>query len=693
MDKHEHISVCVVQYPDWANGSKMLLRIADLSKDETALNRAHIDESLPKKFDNRDFLYGKEHDGPDQDDAIGVWGWTATQRDNDDTKDYIDSTFESDKVPFEVIFYSAPSTHTLVEYMRNGIKVRYRGTRVLVYSNYDKKSYHCILCNETNCEFANGIITIKPETDYIYSYILNSQDVIDIDSCSLSLYRFFTIKHDPEKIFVKSHDDIVREIIKSKFSWSKAKGTVDSKRSWQNAKLFIESFSSDIIGDIAAACSCSKQEAEQLLRAFIVNGDSSIQTTILDYLSEDDLIRLLDQNQILKDRFQAAYDRENEQLQKDIDEKKVELQTLVNNVEKCRKDKEALDIQIDELTSKEREIKEIITHDQEVSDHAIEYLQNRVNEVRKDAASVIQEYPLFMNLFKASEESHETVNEQQAVNDNSLYGTATSAFTIGESLENREVVTDWKEQLELLDESLQEAGVNERYSPSLAKFLYVAHIYQIPVLLAGPSGFVIADAVSSALYGKLSAQLDCDGCYNPTDIIEAQSVENNVVAIRSPFKTAWVDAVLSAIQNRSVGRDYYLLVPFADDLVIQPNGILNYAVPVLTELFVVREPSGYPVAGDIDEKFQDYKKCEKVKFSIPASIHLGPMAALKLRTLLAEASKLGVNIADTDFLYLFCVIPYLYVMNKKDVAVEMIQSEQNISKDVIKLVSMFGWME
>ena len=687
MSEYQHTSVCIVEYHDWNEG-KMLKRVADLNENQTSMKAARINEDMPKTFDNRDLLYGgRDNVGPSEEGVLGVWSWSATQRDTDETKDFIDTKYEADKIPIQVISYNVPSPDALVDYLKSGLNVKSRSTRVLLYYHSDRGNYYCVLCNETNCNITSEKITLKPETNYIQLFPIKVQNILNVDSylASISLYRYFTISESGEKLYTKSKDDIVRDVIKRKFSWSKAKGVVDSKRAWQAAKAFIDSSSDDIVDEISTLCSCSKEDAKQLLNNFIMSSDRSLQDTFLDYLSEEDIIRLMEKNPAVQEKFQEEYDKWNDQLKKEIAEKEEELEILEDELEKEKLSEQGLKEATKDLEIKKAELEEQITRDQETIDKAVEVLRNRILSVQNDAVAVMDEYPLFRGLFLTDQvSSMETDHVKKEESRKSQ-----TAFSLGESFEKYEDVYDWRNQIELLDDSLESAGVDRKLSRTLSYFLYLAHVYQIPILLAGPAGDAIANAVSAALYGRLSARLNCDSEYSLADITNARKVTNTTIAIRSPFKAAWSDSILSLIQRKSSSKDYYLLVPFAEDLCIQPNGILNYCVPVLTELFVCNSPNGNIAPGGMRDDFTAYNKSKKIKNLLPDSIHILSLAASNIRPLLSEMENVGKSIPDTDCLYLFGIVPYLYVLNRKEDALDMVHKEAKLGKDIKKLLLDF----
>ena len=129
--------------------------------------------------------------------------------------------------------------------------------------------------------------------------------------------------------------------------------------------------------------------------------------------------------------------------------------------------------------------------------------------------------------------------------------------------------------------------------------------------------------------------------------------------------------------------------PFAEDLLIEPRGLYNYMLPVLTELFVERSSSGTFRGGYLGSGFADHVHPEPQKrIPLMEKVAISPLVQGRLRQILADTKALLRNGSpDDDFL--FGVVPYAYVTGKTDILREELQSGHAVSKDTRSLLQAF----
>ena len=116
-----------------------------------------------------------------------------------------------------------------------------------------------------------------------------------------------------------------------------------------------------------------------------------------------------------------------------------------------------------------------------------------------------------------------------------------SHFIEGSALpaDNLEPSRNQKELQSAIRYELLEAGVTEKHSAGLAAWLYGAFANHVPLLLCGPCGHEIADAFSAAVFGCLSATLNCDGAYSAEFAEKCDMAASTVVTIENPFSSTW----------------------------------------------------------------------------------------------------------------------------------------------------------
>ena len=88
--QHTSIGKVIYDYNRAGYLQKYIIRLADISDDGT-IKLFTKDRNLPHYFDNRDRLHC--NDGPEEENSIGVWNWSATPRDTDPEKDYVKTQY------------------------------------------------------------------------------------------------------------------------------------------------------------------------------------------------------------------------------------------------------------------------------------------------------------------------------------------------------------------------------------------------------------------------------------------------------------------------------------------------------------------------------------------------------------------------------------------------------------------------
>lgn len=181
------------------------------------------------------------------------------------------------------------------------------------------------------------------------------------------------------------------------------------------------------------------------------------------------------------------------------------------------------------------------------------------------------------------------------------------------------VSKDWKDELNELSQNLSYSlNVEPDLATMLAAFLYSAHIHNAPILIAGPCGQDIANALSVSLYADNAGQLmfgeqfDCD-------IADAvNNVNEHIVAAQNMFGKGWGDIIPQMLAN---SRKHIVWThPYVEDLAIEPQGLYNYMLPVISECFVGTVSALEPYAGKRSEDFIGY---------VPKDTHPLRIAAFK----------------------------------------------------------------
>lgn len=241
----------------------------------------------------------------------------------------------------------------------------------------------------------------------------------------------------------------------------------------------------------------------------------------------------------------------------------------------------------------------------------------------------------------------------------------------------------WNDSIETLLNELGVAGVSSEYVQKLACFLYAAHRHHQSLLLVGPHGAFIADALSASLYGKTAGVLDCAGSFSNDTVREAEESDDQVIVIKNIFRDFWLTSITDMLQ--STKKQYFIVHPFVEDIIIEPRSLYNYTFPVITEV-LVDHPAEKSFVGGIAAK--TYEEHTPVQISISDSIlrrlHIGKYAALRLSHILADAQDMLQN-QSGDMAFLLAYFPYAYVTGQ----IAVLEDIQALSKDVKDCVMRF----
>lgn len=154
---------------------------------------------------------------------------------------------------------------------------------------------------------------------------------------------------------------------------------------------------------------------------------------------------------------------------------------------------------------------------------------------------------------------------------------------------------NWKETLDTLSHELEEAGVMKSELMHTAAFFYAACIEHQGLVLAGPYGESIANAVSAAIWGQYPGILDCSVPYSHSLRAEMEADGNPALIVKNIFHNDWLVPLAEILQTGK--KQVFLVHPFAEDLLIEPESFFGYAFPVLTDMLLETVPGNEFVGG------------------------------------------------------------------------------------------------
>lgn len=229
-----------------------------------------------------------------------------------------------------------------------------------------------------------------------------------------------------------------------------------------------------------------------------------------------------------------------------------------------------------------------------------------------------------------------------------------------QSKSNAEAVSceNWQQTRNVLLDNLTAAGIEMRWRNILAAFLYSAYINHVNILLAGPGGHLIADALSLAVTGKPAAVIACFGAYDGAVVQTVLEPVKEPVLVKNPLHSDWI----TTAGEVSPGNMFLWTHPLIEDLAIEPMSIYNYVLPVFTDCFFEMIGSVSKMKRGIQSpRYLPYQHKEKYMegLDVIEDLPLGKIPRNRLRKLLAEAKGMCSSV-NGDMEYLLAVMPAMF---------------------------------
>lgn len=238
----------------------------------------------------------------------------------------------------------------------------------------------------------------------------------------------------------------------------------------------------------------------------------------------------------------------------------------------------------------------------------------------------------------------------------------------------------WCNTVETILNELGEAGVGNEHAQKLACFLYAAYRNHQPLLLVGSHAAFIADAFSVSLFGKTAGILDCGEPFSLDALKRAKDSDDQVIIIKNAFRDPWLASVVDLLQD--VGKQYFVVHPFIEDLVIEPQSLYNYVFPVITEVLVDHFAGRNFVGGVMAQAYSEHPPVKAAPDSLLRKLRLGKYAALRLQCVLTDAQDM-LGTENKDMPFLLAYFPYAYVTGQTALLEDMQAVSKNV-RDCIK---------
>lgn len=685
MDKR-WISLCKVNPPDRKNDIWMQ-RLAD-AVDGTLIAPV-FDETKEPIFDNRRLIYLQ--DGPSGAENIGFWEWT--ERQSEPGRWQSDSYFIEDTAPIEILLFdNCLNIKELVEALKKGISVPEYLRNNVLFAVKKESGIEGVLCNLDDCDVYSGersIIKLKSDIYTLPCYELGEDDILLWKQ--RRIYKHVSLKDPNKRISIYLPVETIKQLILQRMNWPVFKAQGVSKNDWQKFKQFLESIPKENLREkLAEMYHASEKEAQIYIDTFF--------ESIEEYISAEDvdssiIVSMLDSHTGLKqtcdrvayEKWLAEHEAEVEQAKKEIlalqavaDQElattKQQLHDADTALAVAKDNRNALLEEIAVAQSKLDNLLVEIEKYEAIGNDALVAVRKKIADAQTDMAGFIADLSVFL--------PQSSVPLGSKKRESCWKYTRTIDREYSDDVVER--AENWKDEVSAISQNLAHSlSVDAEFSNMLAAFLYAAHINNVPLLIAGPSGESIANALSVSLYSEGAGQLTLgdEFDYDVADSIDAY--DENIVSVRNLFGKGWGDVLPQEFAK--LGKQVIWTHPYVEDLTIEPKSLYNYMIPVLSECFVgsIRALDLWP--GKRADSFQAFvsKKKQPVRLGAIKRLGVSKLLLAQLERVLSDTKEILDNTTkDRDVEFLFGLLPLCVLTGKIDILKDAIETEGSLSGTV-----------
>lgn len=643
-EDYMYASLCQVYTDD--RGQNRLLRMADVWDGE--LSTLFVSDAP-----NYSHLFRK--DGPDTEGFIGIWDWKTVPNNLDPTKDYIITAYDSTSQPIEfAIIKDCPSVYDLAAKLQQGIAYDYHSQRI-VFGVSIGGSYEGIYCDNETALFQSGKVVLKPDSIKLPIYNIKRSDYIRFDDIAIISKLGLGI---PSKLIrTKDPIEIVQKLIVDRATWPVMQRGGFVRNEYRQVKDFLSGLpTEELFDEICRICDCSVEEAKGFVDDFIGRADefaagNTLENSILAQIIRNDPALYAsclgeigtDWEKANQEKVQAAQSA---------------LLSIQQDEAESRKRCEEKEKEYSLLSEKIKESEQKIDEQKHLAEEVENLVKEKIERARANAAEFIAE-----NAFVHSERNAKKTIEVSTVASKETQEAEKFIDSEELSVEDPDVNDNYEQVLQTINNELLEAGVADSSVVGLSVILYSAYVNRIPLLLAGPNGMDIACAFYAALKCMKPAVLSCEGDLNDQDIKRCLSSSNDLVVVETPFQAEWRNAVIKMLSRRD--KMYILVHPYAEDLCIEPKGLFNYCVPLLTEMFVNSFATGQLVGGRCSKDYKPYVSQVKKGLydKLLTLMNIRSIAKMSCQVLLSDLHKLS-RTGGVDADYEMILYPMAYVLGE-----------------------------
>lgn len=645
-------SICTYNRTD-EKGVIFYERLMDI--EDGNLVKPLIIQGEPKIFSNRRYIIFQEL--PEYDDQLLVLEWYTTPRDGDPERDYVIAN-RTDYCPFYSwqYFDKEISPDEAIRRLTRGLKKLPPCNYFIQYKNEGDYIYG-LKCNREKLVFDEQRFYLREDVYSLESYRIPKRSIVSFDDKLRHAYNLISqsdLKNQNGRYLTHSAFSVVKQEVLNRISWKKYKETEEgTRKQFQQIKNLIQSVSNtSLFDDLMLKTELSEKEIRKALQ--------DLQDNVESFFSEDDfddfLIKaIFEQTPGIKERFmtlaenQWAAENENKIAEAKEELKQVEERLKVAN-DTADKMTSSLTGKRKELLKLEEQIKEA-TNAKELCENE---LNERISEAKNNFEKVVASKLVDSWLWKTMD-TPESTNKPES-----------SQFIEGQSLEdNVQTYDNLLDLIEDLEDNLLSAGVRKEHCKNLAAFLYSVYVQNLNLMLVGPNGEAIANALSCVIDGRKAAVLSVTNIIINSLREKLLASTSNVIVVRNGLECISDPDFIRVMEERQ--KMFILIHPYAEDLLMEPSGIANYIVPLLTEPFIENIPhstfyGGIPADNlkQIDDKDRlknPYKKFTQQIAISPFAVNNAVRLIRNMHILKEQADK--SELPDIDLIYVLFPLAYM----------------------------------
>lgn len=628
-DPYSYCSLCEV-INDKEYGIE-LFRIDDILQ-----NR--ITEKENTEFPSLKWLYLKEKNTSVGE--IGIWDWNAEPSHQDPAKDYITVKRRTDFSPIQVILLKGFSDISeLVDSLKEGVQFEASLKNLFICFKNSNDEYEGVLCNDKVLENKKGIFSLSSVTNKLDKYTVNKYDIIRtqlFDKREIYFIRPLNLQVD-ERIPLGNENEIIRRIFLNQLSKKNVQKYGYDVKDINNCRQFIESISEDtMIPEIKKHLSCTEEEANKFLENFIQDFDYYISP---EEVTVDSLWRVINTHPELEQKaIKLAQDRWNKDNETRFKEADQNYEIAKKKVLEKRKELQQLEKEIEENNK--------LAEDVETN------VKAKIEDAKKNAAEFISR----MAFVNSGTGIANITDERESLK-----------LIPGIKFDGNNDLGDEAKILDELEDEYEIQGVDTHYARFLGEYLYTLHLNGFHVLMAGPSSERIIDVLSAKLYNHTAGHVVLSGDYSDQAIEDILSSKEEIVIIENPFHPKWYPTYLTLLEKTD--KQLVAVVPFADDVMMEPKGLLDYFTPVFTNSLVTDIPREEIMGGIcakelIEDRKHAAEKCRVDSHILKAFALKGMLKAHVSKTLrFIESIESGL---EADDICEVAMVPIMKMLNSPE---------------------------